>query len=86
MMTPMIVASVVFSFLNLNIQKPMNTAIGIVIAMVNVPHELSAKAFTTTSPIPARATIRMIRIAMEAMVPLVLLTSARAISASDLPS
>ena len=59
---------------------------GIVAAMVNVPHELSANAFTTTRPSPAKATTSIIRTAIDAIKPLVLLISARAISTSDFPS
>ena len=82
----MIVASVVFPFRNLNIHNPMNMAIGMVAAMVKVPHELSASALTTTTPSPARAMIKMIKTAIEVMLPLNLLISVLAISASDFPS
>ena len=45
--TPMMVASTVFPFRNLNIHIPINKAIGMVEAMVNVPQELSDKALMT---------------------------------------
>jgi hypothetical protein len=54
--------------------------------MVKVPHELSAKAFTTTRPNPASATTIIRRIAIDVVIPLTLLISTRAISASDFPS
>ena len=64
----------------------MNSAIGIVQAMVNVPHGLSASAFTTSSPSPASATVMMNRTAMEAETPATGPTSFLAISASEQPS
>jgi hypothetical protein len=85
--TPITVASFVLPGLNLNIQIPMNIAIGIVAAMVKVPHELSARAFTTTIPNPARDTIMMIKVAREVVKLLVsFLISNQAISDNDLPS
>jgi hypothetical protein len=35
--------------------------------MVKVPHELSARAFTTTTPSPASATIRIIKTAADSV-------------------
>ena len=83
---PAMVASATFPFRILNIHNPMARAMGIVAAMVNNPHELSVSALTTTRPSPAIATIRIMTIATDAVVPLSLLISAFAISASDLPS
>jgi len=57
---------------------------GIVAAIVNVPHALSESEFTTTKPSPAFATMRIIRIATDAVVPLNRLISTFAISAKDL--
>ena len=57
-----------------------------VAAIVNVPHELSANALTTTTPRPASAITRIIKTAIEVIIPLNELISALAISASDFPS
>ncbi len=54
-------------------------------AIVNVAHALSASALTTTIPRPAIAMIRMKRMAMAAVMPAVVLTSLRAMSASERP-
>ena len=64
----------------------MNSAIGIVIAMLNVPHGEFASALTTTS---ARTASRMIMIdstATSAAMPPTGPISSRAIWPSDLPS
>ena len=63
----------------------MKTATGIVMAMVNVPHALSASALTTARPSPAIAMTVMKRIAMPAVRPATGPTSVRAMSASDRP-
>src|SRR6266702_3498940 len=63
----------------------MNSAKGIVNPTVKVPQGDSARAFTTTSPRPARAMTTMKRIAMAATTPDRGLISVRAISASDFP-
>ena len=54
-------------------------------AIVNVPHALSASALTTTMPRPAMAMTTMKRIAMEATSPASGLISLLTISESDLP-
>ena len=59
---------------------------GIVAAIVNVPHALSESEFTTTNPSPAIATMRMIKMATDAVVPLSRLISTFAISARDFAS
>jgi len=51
----MMVASTVFPFLNLNIQRPMKTAIGMVLAMVKVPQGTFRKGVYHTIPSPAMA-------------------------------
>ena len=56
-----------------------------VMKIVNVPHGLSASAFTTTMPRPAMAMTRMNRIETAAVVPATGPTSVRAMSASDRP-
>src|SRR5438046_576228 len=48
--TPMMEASVTFPGRILYIQSPVSNAAGIVTIIVNIPHELSANAFTTTIP------------------------------------
>src|SRR5664280_1578657 len=80
------VASIVFPFLILNIHKPMMMAIGIVAAIVNVPHELSDKELITTSPNPAKAITIIISTAMLVVMPLIFPISALAILTIDLPS
>jgi hypothetical protein len=65
---------------------PMKKAIGIVMAIVNMPHGLSLSALTTARPTPASAMIRMMRMAMVATTPVTRSISRRASSASDLPS
>ncbi len=47
----------------------MNSAIGIVLAMVKVPHGLCASAFTTAMPSPASVAVMTNRMAMEAETP-----------------
>ena len=66
--------------------QPMNTAMGIVAAMVNVPHGLPASAFTTTSPTTANRMIMISRTVKRATKPPNLPISSRAICPSDLPS
>ena len=67
-MTPMIVASAMRPLRHTYIHMPMNIPSGIVMAMVNVPQALSARALTTSMPRPASATIRMKRTAMMAAI------------------
>ena len=57
----------------------MNTAIGMVAAMVNVPHGLPLSALTTTSPITASRMIMISRTVISAVNPPTLPTSSRAI-------
>ena len=83
--TPMMLASTIRPGLMRYIQRPTSRAIGMVIAIVNVPHELSRSALTTAKPRPASATMMMMRTAIEATAPATGLISWRAISASDLP-
>jgi hypothetical protein len=64
----------------------MNSAIGIVAAMVKVPQGLPTRAFTTTRPTTA-SRISMIRITViREMKPPTLPISSRAIAPSDFPS
>jgi hypothetical protein len=63
--------------------KLMNSASGIVTAIVNTPHGLSASAFTNGTPTPESAITMMKRIAMAAVKPASGPISRRAISASD---
>ena len=56
-----------------------------VMAMVNVPHDDSARALTTAMPRPARAMTTMNRMATIAVAPATGEISLRAMSASDLP-
>ncbi len=49
--------------------RPMNRAMGMVQAMVKVPHGLWLRAFTTARPRPASATMMMNRMATEAAAP-----------------
>jgi hypothetical protein len=69
--TPNMVASTVFPFLILNIHKPIMMAIGIVVAIVNVPHELSDKELITTKPNPAKAITIIINTAILVVMPLI---------------
>ena len=64
----------------------MNSAIGIVMAIVKTPHGLSLSAFTNASPTPASAMMMMKRMATAAVKPATGPISMRAISASDCPS
>ena len=84
-MTPMTVASTMRPLRHTYIHKPMNMPIGMVMAMVNVPQALSARALTTTMPRPASATIKMKRMAKMPANPASGLISILTISASDLP-
>ena len=63
----------------------MKMAMGMVAPMVKMPQALSASAFNIAMPRPARAMIRMNRIAMTAVAPATVLISVRAMSASDRP-
>ncbi len=63
----------------------MNIPMGMVMAIVNTPHALSASALTTASPRPASAMVMMKRMARAAVMPAADPISSRAISASDLP-
>ena len=84
-MTPMMLASAIFPGRIRYIQSPTNSAIGIVMAIVNVPHGLSRKAFTTVNPSPAMAISMMMRMAIDPTIPARGLISFRAISASERP-
>ena len=64
----------------------MNTAIGIVAAMVNVPHGLPDSAFTTTSATTASRMIMISSTVNSATKPPSFPISSRAICPSDLPS
>ncbi|SLF30583.1 Uncharacterised protein [Mycobacteroides abscessus subsp. massiliense] len=57
----------------------MNSAIGMVIAMENTPHELSPSALTTTRPNTAMRMIMMTKIATIAAIPPTVPISSRAI-------
>ncbi len=63
----------------------MMTAMGIVAAMVNTPHGLSASALTTTSPSTARRMVMMARMLTSATSPANGPTSSRTIWPRDLP-
>ena len=65
---------------------PISTAIGIVIAMVNVPHGLDFRAFTTTSATTPSKITRIAITATKATHPPSLPISSFAICPSDLPS
>src|SRR4051812_3865515 len=67
------------------IAQPMATAIGIVAAIVNNPHGLSASAFTTTSPSTASKTVMIATMLTNAARPAKGPTSSRTICASDFP-
>ena len=56
-----------------------------VIPIVNVPHALSASAFTTAKPSPASAIVTTNKMASAAVTPENPLISLRAISAKDFP-
>ena len=64
----------------------MNTAMGIVAKIVNVPHGLPLSALTTTSATTARRTIMIRSTVSSAVKPPTGPISSRAISPSDLPS
>ena len=64
----------------------MNTAIGMVATIVNVPHALSRSALTTTSPTTARRMIMISSTVTSAVKPPRVPISSRAIWPSDLPS
>ena len=83
--TPIMLASPILPGRTRYIHSPTRSAIGIVMAIVNVPHELPRSAFTTAIPSPASATTTMMRIATDPTVPASGLISFRAISASDRP-
>ena len=61
-------------------------AMGIVAAIVNVPHELSDKELMTTKPNPANAITIIINTAMLVVMLLTFPISAFAISTIDFPS
>ena len=65
---------------------PINSAMGIVIATVNVPHGLIASAFTTTSPNTASKITMIARMPTIAVSPAALPISLRIMSPSDRPS
>ena len=65
---------------------PINSAIGTVAAMVNVPHGLWVSAFTTIRANTEVMMIIIIRMPMEAMMPAVVPNSCLMMSPSDLPS
>ena len=83
---PTAVASIVRPGRHTFIQKPMSSAIGMVQAMVNIPHGLSRRALTTTSASTASRMIMMARMAIIAASPVTGPTSSLAIWPSDLPS
>jgi hypothetical protein len=58
---------------------------GIVMATVNVPQTLSARALTKATPRPASATIRIRMMVIAATNPIVGLISCLTMSGSDLP-
>ena len=64
----------------------MNRAIGMVAAMVNVPHGLPFNALTTTSPTTANRTIMIKRTVISAVNPPTFPISCRAIWPRDFPS
>ena len=64
----------------------MNIAIGMVAAIVNVPHGLPFSAFTTTRPTTASRMIMISSTVTSAMKPPTLPISSRAIWPSDFPS
>ncbi len=66
--------------------SPMNTAIGIVIAMVNVPQGLALSAFTTISAATPSRMMMMLITATKATNPPTRPISSRAIWPRDLPS
>src|ERR1051326_7609643 len=71
---------------DLYIHKPMIIAIGNVIAIVNVAHELPVMALTIVIPSPAVAMTTTKKMAIVADKPEMPLISVRAVSARDLPS
>ena len=68
--TPMMVASVILPLRHTYIHMPMNMPSGMVMAIVNTPHALSASALTKVMPRPEIAMIRMNRMAIDAMNPM----------------
>ena len=65
---------------------PMNSAIGMVIATVNVPHGLFASAFTTISASTASSSTMIINIPIIATTPAAWPSSLRIMSPSVRPS
>ncbi len=63
----------------------MRKPIGIVVAMVKVPHALRYRAFTTANPRPANATTTINSTATAVAVPVTAPSSSRAISGSERP-
>ena len=68
------------------IHQPISRAMGIVQAMVNSPHGLALRAFTTISASTASRMIMIARMATIAARPATGFTSSFAIWPSDLPS
>ena len=66
--------------------RPIMIAIGIVAAIVNVPHGLPLSAFTTTSATTASRITMIIRTVISAVNPPTFPISSRAICPSDFPS
>ncbi len=64
---------------------PMNTAIGMVIAMEKTPQGLSASALMMTTPRTAMRMTMMRMMPMEAMIPPVRPSSSRVICPSERP-
>ena len=84
--TPMADASATLPGRILYIHNPVSSAAGIVSRIVNIPHGLSANAFTTTNPILASVQIRMNNVATELVTPATGPIFFRAICGNDSPS
>ena len=83
--TPITVASTMRPLRHTYIHRPMNIPMGMVMAMVNVPQALSARALTTAMPRPASATVSVKRMAKMPTAPATGPISILTRSASDLP-